>query len=234
MRKLLGAAAAAAMLFSFTAASAAQVTVINGDFSQGWAQTDGAYVPMHERPLPGWGASGGSGTGHWNPTLASFVDEADHGGVGWTSGGITLNPTPAFIGQVIQDLVIQANTRYTLTLDVGRYFGQMATQYDFGFIAGWGTTDAFIAARLLKPLDQGGEFQQASLVFETGATGPAIGKSLMIALGSTGGVAYDNVTLDATPLSTAVPEPATWAMMITGFGLAGGLMRRRHARALAA
>ncbi len=26
---------------------------------------------------------------------------------------------------------------------------------------------------------------------------------------------------------TAVPEPATWAMMIAGFGLAGGAMRRR-------
>lgn len=33
----------------------------------------------------------------------------------------------------------------------------------------------------------------------------------------------DNVLL------TAVPEPASWAMMIVGFGLAGGAMRRRRA-----
>jgi hypothetical protein len=33
----------------------------------------------------------------------------------------------------------------------------------------------------------------------------------------------DNVFLDIT---TAVPEPATWAMMILGFGLVGGAMRR--------
>jgi hypothetical protein len=26
-----------------------------------------------------------------------------------------------------------------------------------------------------------------------------------------------------------VPEPATWAMMIIGFGLVGGVMRRRSA-----
>jgi hypothetical protein len=26
----------------------------------------------------------------------------------------------------------------------------------------------------------------------------------------------------------SVPEPATWAMMIVGFGLVGGSMRRRH------
>ena len=34
----------------------------------------------------------------------------------------------------------------------------------------------------------------------------------------------DNITLNA------VPEPATWAMMITGFGLVGGAMRRRNVR----
>ena len=32
----------------------------------------------------------------------------------------------------------------------------------------------------------------------------------------------------------AVPEPATWAMMITGFGLAGAALRRRPRSALAA
>lgn len=37
----------------------------------------------------------------------------------------------------------------------------------------------------------------------------------------------DNLTFD---LGGAVPEPATWAMMITGFGLAGGALRRRSAR----
>ena len=33
-------------------------------------------------------------------------------------------------------------------------------------------------------------------------------------------------------LAVAVPEPATWAMMIGGFGLAGGAMRRRQRQAL--
>jgi hypothetical protein len=34
--------------------------------------------------------------------------------------------------------------------------------------------------------------------------------------------------LSEPTLSSAVPEPATWAMMITGFGLAGGALRRRR------
>ncbi|PZU07588.1 MAG: hypothetical protein DI605_15360 [Sphingomonas sp.] len=36
---------------------------------------------------------------------------------------------------------------------------------------------------------------------------------------------FDNVTYSAGP--SAVPEPATWAMFIGGFGLVGGTMRRR-------
>ncbi len=35
------------------------------------------------------------------------------------------------------------------------------------------------------------------------------------------------------PMAAAVPEPGTWAMMILGFGLVGGAMRRRSATAKA-
>ncbi|RYF96029.1 MAG: PEP-CTERM sorting domain-containing protein [Caulobacteraceae bacterium] len=38
------------------------------------------------------------------------------------------------------------------------------------------------------------------------------------------GIDQLNYTLNAAP---AVPEPATWAMLIGGFGLTGGVMRRR-------
>jgi hypothetical protein len=45
---------------------------------------------------------------------------------------------------------------------------------------------------------------------------------------SNDGLAIDNVRLGATLApAAAVPEPATWAMMILGFGLIGGAMRRR-------
>lgn len=40
-------------------------------------------------------------------------------------------------------------------------------------------------------------------------------------------VQYAGITQD--PIPGAVPEPATWAMMILGFGLVGGAMRRRPA-----
>ena len=40
---------------------------------------------------------------------------------------------------------------------------------------------------------------------------------------------FDDVTFGVTGVSGAVPEPATWAMMIAGFGMAGGMLRRRTA-----
>lgn len=54
--------------------------------------------------------------------------------------------------------------------------------------------------------------------------------------GTNRGVWFDNVAVTGAPIGSAVPEPATWAMMIAGFGLAGAAVRkaRRHeARALA-
>lgn len=47
------------------------------------------------------------------------------------------------------------------------------------------------------------------------------------------GLAYSGLALDGAPIDTgsgnsgAVPEPATWAMMIVGFALVGASMRRR-------
>ena len=45
---------------------------------------------------------------------------------------------------------------------------------------------------------------------------------------SRGGGAYGG---QATFITAAVPEPASWALMIGGFGLVGGAMRRRTLRA---
>lgn len=44
------------------------------------------------------------------------------------------------------------------------------------------------------------------------------------------GYALDYFQLNGTALGGVVPEPATWAMMIGGFGLAGGALRNRRRR----
>jgi hypothetical protein len=42
-------------------------------------------------------------------------------------------------------------------------------------------------------------------------------------------VAIDDLQFDTKTVRPNVPEPATWAMMVCGFGLAGATMRRRRA-----
>ncbi len=45
-------------------------------------------------------------------------------------------------------------------------------------------------------------------------------------------VGLDNITFDVRAVSAgAVPEPASWALMIFGFGIAGAAMRRRNTTA---
>lgn len=75
------------------------------------------------------------------------------------------------------------------------------------------------------------------------ATSPFLTRSIFFTAGNAGTLTFsigtgsgdnfgpilDNVSLDIA----AVPEPATWAMMIAGFGLVGGMMRRRKTAAQA-
>jgi hypothetical protein len=46
--------------------------------------------------------------------------------------------------------------------------------------------------------------------------------------GTAGATGYDNITFGSETPGGAVPEPATWAMMLVGFGLIAGAMRRRQ------
>lgn len=46
------------------------------------------------------------------------------------------------------------------------------------------------------------------------------------------GTPYE-IYFDAAPPASAVPEPATWALLISGFGLAGAALRRRRVFATA-
>jgi hypothetical protein len=130
----------------------------------------------------------------------------------------------------------------TATL-TGDYFYQRTANYSFGFPTG-GTTDAQVYDKTLANYLDGTVY--------TGSTGRktyALGagtviNALEIGVGSGWGGSFDgavdNVSVDlgtrgqisanfqvrATP---AVPEPATWAMMILGFGVVGWALRRKTA-----
>jgi hypothetical protein len=54
--------------------------------------------------------------------------------------------------------------------------------------------------------------------------------SLSLSFNSTGGSPYSASATLSVPPAGAVPEPASWALMIVGFGLIGGAMRRRKVK----
>jgi hypothetical protein len=60
------------------------------------------------------------------------------------------------------------------------------------------------------------------------------GVAMSIDFGGTANqTAYDNITFGSDkPGTPGVPEPASWALMLAGFGLVGGSLRRRQTRAL--
>ncbi len=80
-----------------------------------------------------------------------------------------------------------------------------------------------------------------NLLFSSSFTVPATGRSTIQlgALSSTAGlilqfgpdgyeVAIDNIAYDLSPVAAGVPEPASWALLIAGFGLVGAAARRRR------
>ena len=93
------------------------------------------------------------------------------------------------------------------SFDLGAFSGTQIDLNGFGFPPDYGPDDVTFYFRA----DNGGS---AAFSF----TNPG---------GDNIGVLLDAVSLDVT----AVPEPATWAMMIGGIGAAGGSLRRRKVRA---
>jgi len=67
-------------------------------------------------------------------------------------------------------------------------------------------------------------WQHESMTFTAGGTTQVLS---FLAVGTPGGLPPFSL-LDGVSMKAAVPEPATWAMMITGFGLVGGAIRRRR------
>ena len=69
-------------------------------------------------------------------------------------------------------------------------------------------------------VDSTGTFEARHITLPVGS-----GLQTIRVVGSSGG----NASYDGVISFAAVPEPATWAMMIGGFGMVGGAVRRRKA-----
>lgn len=203
----------------FSQVHAAAVFIKNSSFEQD-RLSDGGYI-ITTSPS-GWSSGGNAG---WqNPTSAIFQTVPDGVQTGFIGGGG--GPSRGAMSQILGEGVV-ANSRYTLSVDVGRRPDILLDDFVVELFSG-GTlltsgsfTNADIAA---------GEFKNLVLTYDSTA---ALTDPLRILFRATGTssdyrqVNFDNIKLDY--VTTAVPEPASWAMMIVGIGMTGSMLRRRKA-----
>jgi choice-of-anchor C domain-containing protein len=201
----------AAALAAFFALPAQAATITNGGFENGTSPGGGFLtVPGgNTTAISGWTVGGASVDyigGYWQPQEGNrSVDLAGSG-----------------IGSIAQDILTAAGQRYRVTFWVARNpdsgidprtgfvdVGGPTTQYSF--------TNAPSTRANMK-------WQQKTYDFVASGASTTLRFSADPATSQANfGLALDNVSIGA------VPEPATWAMMIMGFGLIGGALRSRKA-----
>jgi hypothetical protein len=165
-------------------------------------------------PLPGWTVTAGD----VNVVIGTF---------GSTNGNL------AFEGSQYLDLVGEAPNgalQQTFSTLVGRTYS-VSFAYSHNLFGGAPSASGVFAVDVLGGTltHTGGTTNNLGWITYTG-TFVASGTSATIAF--SGSQATDNagLFLDAVSVTGAVPEPATWAMLILGMGLVGGAMRRQTAR----
>ena len=109
--------------------------------------------------------------------------------------------------------------------------------YVFGQFGAFGSTANTVTLRLLRSGNSFSSFVDGTLV-STNSAAPANPMTFLISLCAGTCISTPDLADHAafitdftitTPGAPGVPEPASWAMLIAGFGLTGAAMRRRQA-----
>lgn len=140
----------------------------------------------------------------------------------------------------ILHLGFAADSRGTSGFTIMPYFNKISFQNNDGymnFVDTAAQTFTFeIGKWYLARVDFGGTItgniyatNGTTLLASLTATGLTRGATGGIAVRGVGELNYDTISVTPAAVVSAVPEPTSWAMMITGFGFAGAAIRRRRA-----
>lgn len=228
---LTGAIIAASIVYATQADAAVtirNVAIQNAGFED-WQLLEGQYS---NGSFSGWTTEGSEASaGFQHPSTAVFANVPEGVNVGYVTAYDYFGEQRA--GSMFQTLseAIEVGTDYTVSVDVGR-------RPDVATLGPWTAellaNGAVVATGTLSDGDvAAGAFKTLSFGY-TGTAGTA-GQTLGIRFRTfynagqpLSQVNFDNVRLTATHSVSAVPEPAAWAMMISGFGVIGTAMRRRR------
>jgi choice-of-anchor C domain-containing protein len=211
---LLGTALVAAMFAAAPAANAATNLITNGSFEDGVYIADGGFVTL----------SNGDNTSIAGWTVLPY--SIDYVGTYWqASDGLrSLDLSGAANGGVSQTIATISGKVYTVSFDLaGNPDGADETKF---MVTTLGNGVGGGAAKIFT-FDVGAGNTREDMGWKTfsytfTATSNSTTLNFASANESPYGPALDNVSV------SAVPEPATWAMMIVGFGAAGAMVRNRR------
>lgn len=202
-----------AVAVSLAPAPLSATSLVNGGF-EAPVVPGSCCITSPPTPIPGWTATPNvnvvNGTFSSSPSgtnLAKegnqYLDLVGEGGAGSISQSFT-----TVIGQV-----------YNLNF-----------WYSHNLFSGLGSASARLSAGSLSDsiTHSGGTNANLAWTYYSGAFTASAASTTLTFVNTTGGV-NEGVFLDAVNV-TAVPEPATWAMLILGFGLIGAAMRRRETK----
>ena len=239
---LIGAALGLSFLGGAPVLAAANNLVVNGDF-----EASGLFpgdVVLND--LPGWTGRDPVGPFSWfgmttiplapvsGTTYAYINNAAPSDAPAFTDLNLPVPPLPTNNNIAQQTTsMLRANMTYDLSAWLGWRNDNPERQgvirlWAGGSVAGGEVTGGTLLAETFQSLTQG-SFVQGFATYRANAGDPLIGQLLTVQIGSKSIADLGGQTnIDAVSL-TAVPEPASWAMLIAGFGLVGGAMRRRRA-----
>jgi hypothetical protein len=211
-KTVLGVLVAASLWLAPRAAAGSSITVVNFGFELPAGGTGG----FSDEIIAGWVVdtpdAGPFTAGVYNPPAGEIVP----------SEGVQvayLGPFASTASSISQILGtdLQASTRYTLRVDVGRRAGSPDAGFGLALLAG-GSTLASITDTFLLPV---GTMSTATLVYHAPADLGGLGGALEIRLFNPTGIGqtnYDNVRLDET-LVVGVAEPGALIFLVAGLAL---------------
>lgn len=203
-----------ALLTSASLATSAQaLTIVNGSFETGTVNPGGGFATVAAGPsltnIAGWTVGG-----HSVDLIGGFWQAQD--------GLRSIDLAGSGIGSLSQALATVVGQAYRVDFWVSRNpDGGITPRTGFVDVGGASTLITYSNGTSSRPNNMLWEARSYDFTATSSLTNlrfsadPATSATFF-------GLALDNVSI------TAVPEPASWALMIAGFGLVGSAMRRRR------
>ncbi len=134
-------------------------------------------------------------------------------------------------------LTVTFNTAVTaFALDLGTFYG-IPFPYPPGTTPGAATTRYGVPVKVgtaqgdfLVDTAATQNFNFFGVTSDTAFTSFTLSAGAIAPAGTSPSIVFDNIRFGSANVSAAVPEPATWAMMLVGFGMVGAAVRRRQAK----